>query len=938
MNGKHASIDTADPADFLSGGGEMGALIRSMDWSGTPLGPISEWSQALRATVGMMLRARFPFILWWGPQFIQLYNDPYRPVPGDKHPKSMGQPASECWEEIWHIIGPMIEAPFSGKPATWSDDLLLIINRKGFMEETHYKVSYSPIPDPAVQPTGVGGVLATVAETTGQVYAERQLRTLRELGARASEAKTSEQACQAAAETFMTNSQDIPFALFYLLDSQGKQVHLAADCGFEAHGAANPEHMILEENRPWPLSPVVEHGELEFISNLPERFTHLPTGGWSQPPHSAMALPLSVPDQPQIYGVLIAGLSPHREMNESYRTFFELAAGQVTTAIRNARAFQEERKRAEALAEAHALTETLLTQAPVGFVYFDRDLRYVLINDRLAEINGLPAEAHLGQRVHDIVPSLAPTAEKIAARILATNRPIKDQEFSGETALAPGVTRYWSESWYPVHDDRGAVVGFGAVVEEITERKRTEQALFENEQKLRAFTEAMPAILWTTDTDYRYTLSVGLGLTALGLRQHEVEGKTIFEIMQTEDPDYPALAATRQALTGKAASYEIDYHGRLFKADILPLRDEEGKVIGTVGATIDITERKQAEELLAAAHRQIQSIIDNTPAIVYAFDLEERFVMANATVAELLNSTPEQMIGKRRHEFMPKEDADWHEANDQQVIEAGRALEFEEYSQIEGRSITWLTTKFPLRDAQGRIYAVAGISADITGRKAAEDQIKNSLREKEVLLKEIHHRVKNNLQIIYSMLDLQLLNVKDKQAIDIFKESQNRIYTMALIHEKLYQSKSLARVDLAEYIQSLISNLFLSYGVSERIVRPVIHVEDVPLGVDRVIPCALIMNELVSNSLKYAFPDSRQRADGMGEIHITLQKTKDNTLVLTVSDNGAGLPKGLEIEKCESLGLKLVNVLVKQLKGTLQLGRPGTGNGTECIITFKATE
>ena len=140
-----------------------------------------------------------------------------------------------------------------------------------------------------------------------------------------------------------------------------------------------------------------------------------------------------------------------------------------------------------------------------------------------------------------------------------------------------------------------------------------------------------------------------------------------------------------------------------------------------MGVNFDITERKQAEEAVAAAHRQVQSIIDNTTAIIYAFDLEERFLLANTALAELLNSTPEQMIGKRRHEFMPKEDADWHEANDRQVIEAGKALEFEEYSQLKGRSITWLTTKFPLRDAQGRIYAVAGISADVSERKKAEE-------------------------------------------------------------------------------------------------------------------------------------------------------------------------------------------------------------------------
>ena len=158
-------------------------------------------------------------------------------------------------------------------------------------------------------------------------------------------------------------------------------------------------------------------------------------------------------------------------------------------------------------------------------------------------------------------------------------------------------------------------------------------------------------------------------------------------------------------------------------------RDESGKAWRVVGAMQDITERKKAEEQVAAAHRQTQSIIDNTSSIVYAFDLEERFIMANTTLAKLFNTTLEQMIGKRRHDFMPKADADWHEANDRQAIKTGRALEFEEYSQLPGHSITWLTTKFPLHDAQGRVYAVAGISSDISERKKVEEALKE--REKE---------------------------------------------------------------------------------------------------------------------------------------------------------------------------------------------------------------
>lgn len=218
-------------------------------------------------------------------------------------------------------------------------------------------------------------------------------------------------------------------------------------------------------------------------------------------------------------------------------------------------------------------------------------------------------------------------------------------------------------------------------------------------------------------------------------------------------------------------------------------------------------------------------------------------------------------------------------------------------------------------------------------RRKAEDQIKTSLREKEVLLKEIHHRVKNNLQVIQSMLNLQLPHIKDEQAIDLFKESQNRVHTMALIHEKLYQSESLARIDLAEYIRSLTTNLFLSYGVSERIIRPKITVENMTLDLDMVIPFALIINELISNSLKHAFPDSWRRAGGTGEICIDLCYDTSNKCLLTVSDNGVGLPKGLELQNCESLGLKLVNVLVKQLKGAVQIG---ARDRSEFVVAFDA--
>ncbi len=339
----------------LAGGGEMGALMRSIDWSRTPLGPVSEWSQALRTMVGLLLRNRFPLLLWWGPQFVQLYNDAYRPIPGARHPGSMGQPASECWNEIWHVIGPMIEAPFRGEPATWSDDLELYITRRGFLEETHFKVAYSPVPDETVAPTGIGGVLATVAEITEQVYGERQLRTLRELGARAADAKTPEEACATAAATFAASPRDVPFALLYLLDDAGATARLAGAHGLGpgAHPAAPAiiDVAAADDGKGWPLERVVRHRRIEIVDDLETRFYDFPRSQFGSAPRQAMALPLAAPDQPRVYGFLIAAVSPHRAPGEGYRSFFELAAAQLVTAIRNARAYQEERQRAEALAE-----------------------------------------------------------------------------------------------------------------------------------------------------------------------------------------------------------------------------------------------------------------------------------------------------------------------------------------------------------------------------------------------------------------------------------------------------------------------------------------------------------------------------------------------------------------------------------------------------------
>jgi PAS domain S-box-containing protein len=216
------------------------------------------------------------------------------------------------------------------------------------------------------------------------------------------------------------------------------------------------------------------------------------------------------------------------------------------------------------------------------------------------------------------------------------------------------------------------------------------------------------------------------------------------------------------------------------------------------------------------------------------------------------------------------------------------------------------------RDAQGNPVRMTGVQQDITERKKAEETLQTSLREKEVLLREIHHRVKNNLHIISSLLDLQSDTLENEELIEIFADSQNRIRSMALIHEQLYQSPDLGQVEFGEYIHRLMSNLFFSLGDRLSGVKPVIEVDAVYLNLETAIPCGLLINEIVTNAFKHAFPN-----DQSGEVYVKLHQ-HHNQLTLTIADNGVGIPGGVNWQNSSSLGLRLVKILSQQLKAEVK--------------------
>jgi len=354
--------------DCLSGGGEMGVLMRSLDWSATPLGSVENWSQSLCTAVSICLSSRFPMLIWWGTELVMLYNDAYRPILGTtKHPQAMGQCGRNCWPEIWDVIGPMLQGVMATGQSTWSDDQLLLLDRNGYVEECYFTFSYSPIRDEAGK---VGGVFTAVTETTQRVLGERRLSTLRDLANCTVGAKTVQEACETTAKSLANNPADIPYGLIYRLNPDKKQAHLVCTTGL------NPETLLIPKNFDfleaqatlpiWPLARVASTGEPEQVNRLRARLAcempHIP----SNFPDSALVLPIAQANQDCPAGLLVVGISPRRELDEDYRSFFELVAGQVATAIANARAYEQERKRADiAAAQSAALAE--LDQAKTAF-------------------------------------------------------------------------------------------------------------------------------------------------------------------------------------------------------------------------------------------------------------------------------------------------------------------------------------------------------------------------------------------------------------------------------------------------------------------------------------------------------------------------------------------------------------------------------------------
>ena len=583
-----------------------------------------------------------------------------------------------------------------------------------------------------------------------------------------------------------------------------------------------------------------------------------------------------------------------------------------------------ERKQVEqALKESEEKFRRVFEDAPIGMMLNEANGKGMQMNPAFCKMLGY-TEAELTQLTFEQLTH----PEDLSIEI-----PYIERCFQGEITNYQMEKRYIQKNgeilWANltagiIRDEKGNLrYGLG-MVEDITERRRVEESLRLRDRAIAASRNGITiADARVPDLPMTYVNPAFERMT--GYCAEEVLGRNC-RFLQNDESHQAELNKLRTAIreqndcTVVLRNYRKD--GTIFwnELSVSPIYDSEGTLTHFIGIQTDITERKQAEDALQHAKDQLQAVLDAVPGFVAWVDSELRYEGVNRYLANTFNLSPEVFVGQKLgfHQHSSELTTFMRQFLDSPASAANQVIEV----QVEGSIQNYLLVAQKYQ--KGRAAVLVGI--DISDRQRVEEQIKSSLAEKEVLLKEIHHRVKNNLQIISSLLKLQSGYIHDEKALALFTDSYNRVRSMALIHENLYQSLDLAKIQLANYIKTLTTNLSQSYQLSSS-VKLQVEVAEIWLDIDTAIPCGLIINELVSNSFKYAFKETTS-----GIVRIQVMEDLSNNIQLEISDNGSGLPADFEVKNLNSLGLKLVWNLTKQLQGSLELN---TANGTAFTIRFQ---
>ncbi|MHA1728581.1 MAG: PAS domain S-box protein [Promethearchaeota archaeon] len=597
------------------------------------------------------------------------------------------------------------------------------------------------------------------------------------------------------------------------------------------------------------------------------------------------------------------------------------------------RELMEQQQRISELENRLSDYELILDQIPAYIFYKDLNDKNILANQHLADSLQLKKEEIIGKTSSELFPAeQAKEMRKDDLKVYSSGKPKLNIEEPWDT---PEGTRWGLTSKIPRYDENGKIIGLIGFGIDITQQKKLENELKESEEKFRSLVENSPDIITMVDStgEFQY-----VNKTLPDLSIEGVIGKTLYDFLPEEFHEIHREKLIKAFQTGQVTNLEVTRRGpdntlSWYSSRIVPIK-RNGNVVSVIMTTTDVTKRMNLEINLKRSEEWLSTALRSIGDAVIATEKSGKVLFVNPVAETLTGWKEKEAVGKPLEEVFNiiNEDTRKHVENPvSKVLREGILVGMANHTVLISKNrseIPIADSGAPIRDVRGEITGVVLIFRDITERRKAENKLKKSLKENEILLQEVHHRVRNNLQIISSLINLQLNKNQNSKFKQMCLNIKNRILVMALIHERLYSSNNFSEIEFKKYITVLTEGLFDSYGINSERVKINLDIEHVRFKIDTAITCGLIINELVSNSLIHAFSKEQ-----IGEIIISLRIIEGKKVELIIRDNGVGLPDSFKLEKSETLGLQLVENLVKnQLNGDVKVIQ---NKGTEFRISFE---
>jgi PAS domain S-box-containing protein len=714
--------------DFLSGGGGMGELIRNFDWSKTPLGDPRYWPNSLKTCIRIILTSPQPMFVWWGKEYINIYNDAYQFILGEKHP-ALGASGNIVWKEIWDEVGARADIVFNKNEGTYDDALLLIMNRYGYDEETYFKFSYNPVPGDT---GGTAGLFCACTEETERIINDRSLKSLQELETIAQ--KESEQAIyEQAANALETNNKDFPFGIIYKINETEKIASPVAFFGISSEQSVFPSSIDLEHPGEDSQNFYGAYKTRQiFVSENAGRRKKLPKGAWNKEATHFVHIPIFIAGHESPIAILSAALNPFRKFDNSYEQFSNLIADRIALEISKVISHEQEKKARRKIEESEEKNRLFIEYAPAAMAMFDKEMRYVSVSKLWMKEYDLAGDI-IGKKHYELFPNILQRWKDVHSRCMKGAVEKSDDDYYEKDDGTPVWLKWEVHPWYNAPGEIGGIVIF---TENITERKIIQQAIKESEERFRTMANEAPLFVWETDENLQTTY-----LNKSGLDYFNLEANTRMSELSWKKYIHPDDVEKVLKIMNEAArlhdSYTLEMRLRngvtneyRWFLDRGAPRYSNEKFAGFIGTSLDIHDRREAEKelenkvkqrtselnrqnlLLKQQNDLVKKILDSSVDLIAVYDTDTRIISINQSSLNAMRAKEEDVLGKKLLDILPRmKDTQGYK----DLIRAinGETIHNEiYYSPISERY--YENTLVPLKDHNQNIYAVLVMAHDNT--------------------------------------------------------------------------------------------------------------------------------------------------------------------------------------------------------------------------------